>query len=92
MKAILEYEDIHSDRKYVFRILSRDDVRIIKTREKSFKQQIIIWVKDINTLNDIIWDLNTGTTYGVKLVKKKLENTFCERLKEFVSANKRVEK
>lgn len=92
MKAILEYEDIHPDRKYVFRILSRDDVRIIKTREKSFKQQIIIWVKDINTLNDIILNLNTGTTYGVKLVKTKLENTFCERLKEFVSANKRVEK
>lgn len=38
MKAILEYEDIHSDRKYIFRILSRDDVRVIKTREKSYKQ------------------------------------------------------
>lgn len=82
MKAILEYEC--TDRKCVFRTLSREDVRIIKVKEGLQGNKILIWVKDINTLNEILWQLNIYTDLGVRLVKTKLYNTFCEKLKGFV--------
>lgn len=82
MKAILEYEC--TDRKRVFRMLSREDVRIIKSKEGLQGNKILIWVKDINTLNEILWQLNAYTDLGVRLVKTKLCNAFCEKLKGFV--------
>lgn len=65
-------------------MLSREDVRIIKSKEGSQGNKILIWVKDINTLNEILWQLNAYTDLGVRLVKTKLYNTFCEKLKGFV--------
>jgi hypothetical protein len=65
-------------------MLSREDVRIIKSKEGLQGNKILIWVKDINTLNEILWQLNAYTDLGVRLVKTKLYNTFCEKLKGFV--------
>ena len=71
-----------SDDKNVFGILSKNNITILKTKEKQFDiyPEIKIRVKDISELNELVYELNKGSIYGVKLMKIKSENGFFKRL------------
>ena len=60
MKAILQYTDCMGDAKNVFGVLALNNIEIIKTKQKSFSiyPLITIRVKDANTLNKILEQLN----------------------------------
>lgn len=85
MKAILQYTDL--DDKHVFGVLSKNNVEIIKTKQKEFSiyPQITIRIKDIDTLNKILEQLNRESVYGIRLIRTKSEQTFCERIKRFLN-------
>ena len=83
MKVILQYTDCMSDDKNVFGVLARNNVEVIGTKQKRFSiyPLITIRVKDTNTLNKILEQLNEKSIYGVRIVKVKLNKSFIERLK-----------
>ena len=83
MKVILQYTDCMSDDKNVFGVLARNNVEVIKTKQKQFSiyPLITIRIKDIDTLNKILEQLNEKSVYGVKIVKVKSDKSFVERLR-----------
>lgn len=83
MKAILQYTDCMGDAKNVFGVLALNNIEIIKTKQKSFSiyPLITIRVKDANTLNKILEQLNEESVYGVRVIKVKSDKSFIERLK-----------
>lgn len=83
MKAILQYTDCLSDDKNVFGVLARNNIEVIKTKQKKFSiyPLITIRVKDIDTFNKILEQLNEKSVYGVRIVKVKSAKLFIERLK-----------
>lgn len=83
MKVILQYTDCMSDDKNVFGVLARNNVEIIGTKQKQYSiyPLITIRVKDTDTLNKILEQLNEKSVYGVRIVKVKSDKSFVERLK-----------
>ena len=83
MKAILQYTDCMGDAKNVFRVLALNNTEIIKTKQGQFTAYplVTIRVKDIESLNKIIKQLNEESVYGVGVVKVKSDKSFIERLK-----------
>lgn len=83
MKVILQYTDCMSDDKNVFGVLARNNVEVIKTKQKSFSiyPLVTIRVKDTDTLNKVLEQLNEKTVYGVRITKVKSDKSFIERLK-----------
>lgn len=83
MKVILQYTDCMSDDKNVFGVLARNNVEVIKTKQKQFSiyPLITIRIKDTDTLNKILEQLNEKSVYGVKIVKVKSDKSFVERLR-----------
>ena len=83
MKVILQYTDCMSDNKNIFRVLARNNVEVIETKQKKFSIYPLatIRVKDTNTLNKILEQLNEKSVYGVKIAKVKSDKSFIERLK-----------
>ena len=83
MKVILQYTDCMSDDKNVFGVLARNNVEVIKTEQKKFSiyPLITIRVKDTDTLNKILEQLNEKSVYGVRIAKVKSDKSFIERLK-----------
>lgn len=83
MKVILQYTDCMSDDKNIFGVLARNNVEVIKTKQKKFSiyPLITIKVKDTDTLNKILEQLNEKSVYGVRIAKVKSDKSFVERLK-----------
>lgn len=83
MKAILQYIDCMCDGKNVFRVLALNNVEVIKTKQKRYSiyPLVTIRIKDTNTLNKILEQLNEKSVYGVRIVKVKSDKSFIERLK-----------
>lgn len=83
MKVILQYTDCMSDDKNVFGVLARNNVEVIKTEQKKFSiyPLITIRVKDTDTLNKVLGQLNEKSVYGVRIAKVKSDKSFIERLK-----------
>ena len=83
MKVILQYTDCMSDDKNVFGVLARNNVEVIKTEQKKFSiyPLITIRVKDTDTLNKVLEQLNEKSVFGVRIVKVKSDKSFIERLK-----------
>lgn len=83
MKAILQYTDYMSDDKNVFGVLDRNNVEVVETKQGQFSiyPLITIKVKDTNTLNKILEQLNEKSVYGVRIAKVKSDKSFIERLK-----------
>lgn len=79
MIATIRYIDCMSDRKIVYGVLSQLNVNIIRSKEPSLhfqNQRVILWVEDIDEINNILSILNKNTTYGVSLVS--IRRTFGE--------------
>ena len=68
---------------YVFGVLARNNVEVIGTKQKQYSiyPLITIRVKDTDTLNKILEQLNEKSVYGVRIVKVKSDKSFVERLK-----------
>lgn len=82
MKAILQYTDCMCDDKNIFGVLARNNVEVIKTKQgMSIYPLVTIRVKDIDTLNKILKQLNEKSHYGVRVVKVKSNKSFIDRLK-----------
>ena len=83
MKVILQYTDCMSDDKNVFGVLARNNVEVIKTKQEQFSiyPLITIRVKDTDTLNKVVEQLNEKSVFGVRIVKVKSDKSFIERLK-----------
>lgn len=83
MKVILQCTDCMSDDKNVFGVLARNNIEVIKTKQKqsSIYPLITIRVKDTNTLNKILEQLNEKSVFGVRIVKVKSDKSFIDRLK-----------
>lgn len=83
MKVILQYTDCMCDDKNVFGVLARNNVEVIKTKQKQFSIYpfITIRVKDADTLNKLLEQLNEKSVYGVRVAKVKSDRSFIERLK-----------
>lgn len=83
MKVILQYTNCMSDDKNVFGVLARNNVEVIGTKQKQYSiyPLITIRVKDTDTLNKILEQLNEKSVYGVRIVKVKSDKSFVERLK-----------
>lgn len=83
MKVILQYTDCMSDDKNIFGVLARNNVEVIKTKQKqcSIYPLVTIRVKDTNTLNKILEQLNEKSVYGVRIAKVKSDKSFIEKLK-----------
>lgn len=83
MKVILQYTDCMSDDKNVFGVLARNNVEVIKTKQGQFSiyPLVTIRVKDTDTLNKILEQLNEKSVYGVRIVKVKSDKSFIERVK-----------
>lgn len=83
MKVILQYTDCMSDDKNIFGVLAKNNVEVIKTKQKQFSiyPLVTIRVKDTNTLNKILEQLNEKSVYGVRIVKVKSDKSFIEKLK-----------
>ena len=83
MKVILQYADCMSDDKNVFGVLARNNVEVIKTKQEQFSiyPLITIRVKDTDTLNKVLEQLNEKSVFGVRIVKVKSDKSFIERLK-----------
>ena len=83
MKVILQCTDFMSDDKNVFRVLARNNVEVIGTKQKqsSIYPLITIRVKDTNILNKILEQLNEKSVYGVRIVKVKSDKSFIEKLR-----------
>lgn len=73
MKVILQYTDCMPDDKNVFGVLARNNVEVIGTKQKQYSiyPLITIRVKDTNTFNKILEQLNEKSVYGVRIVKVK---------------------
>ena len=72
-----------SDDKNVFGVLARNNVEVIKTKQEQFSiyPLITIRVKDTDTLNKVVEQLNEKSVFGVRIVKVKSDKSFIERLK-----------
>lgn len=83
MKVILQYTDCMCDGKNVFGVLARNNVEVIKTKQKQFSiyPLITIRVKDADTLNKLLEQLNEKSAYGVRVVKVKSDKSFIEKVK-----------
>ncbi len=83
MKVILQYTDCMSDDKNIFGVLARNNVEVIETKQEQFSVYplVTIRVKDTDTLNKILEQLNEKSVYGVRIVKVKSDKSFVERLK-----------
>lgn len=83
MKVILQYTNCMSDDMNIFEVLARNNVEVIKTKQKlySIYPLVTIGVKNTNTLNKILEQLNEKSVYGVRIVKVKSDKSFIERLK-----------
>nr|DAL62171.1 MAG TPA_asm: hypothetical protein [Caudoviricetes sp.] len=82
MKAILQYTDCMRDDKNVFGVLALNNVEVIKTKQgMSIYPLVTIRVKDTDTLNKILKQLNEKSHYGVRITKVKSDKSFIERLK-----------
>ena len=83
MKVILQYTACMSDDKNVFGVLARNNVEVIKTKQEQFSiyPLITIRVKDTDTLNKVLEQLNEKSVFGVRIVKVKSDKSFIERLK-----------
>ena len=83
MKVILQYTDCMSDDKNVFGVFARNNVEVIKTKQGRYSiyPLVTIRVKDTDTLNKILEQLNEKSVYGVRIVKVKSDKSFIERLK-----------
>lgn len=86
MKVILQYTDCMSDDKNIFGVLARNNVEVIKTKQKKFSiyPLITIRVKDTDALNKILEQLNEESVYGVRVAKVKSNKSFIERLKMLI--------
>lgn len=83
MKVILQYTDCMCDDKNVFGVLAINNIEIIKTKQGRYSiyPLVTIRVKDTDTLNKILEQLNEKSVYGVRIVKVKSDKSFIERLK-----------
>ena len=75
MIAVLKYTDCLSDGKNVFKIIANRNIKVLKTKQKSYNiyPQITIRINDQNELSQLLSDLNRNCTYEVRLVKIKTE-------------------
>ena len=80
MKVILQYTDCMSDDKNVFGVLARNNVEVIKTKQEQFSiyPLITIRVKDTDTLNKVLEQLNEKSVFGVRIVKVKSDKSSVE--------------
>lgn len=83
MKVILQYTDCMCDDKNVFGVLAINNIEIIKTKQGQYSiyPLVTIRVKDTDTLNKILEQLNEKSVYGVRIAKVKSDKSFIERLK-----------
>ena len=72
-----------SNDKNVFGVLARNNVEVIKTKQKQFSIHLLITirVKDTDTLNKILEQLNEKSVYGVRVVKVKSDKSFIKKVK-----------
>ena len=72
IKAKIRYTDCYGDTMKVNRILALHKVDVIKTSEEILGIGIVadILVKNDEKLNELMIDLNTKTSYGVRVKKR----------------------
>jgi hypothetical protein len=77
-KAVIQYTDCLGDKRTVNYYLTRNNVKIVKTRKgMSIYPKITIIVGSIKELNEIVSILNNESQYGVSVVKtRKMFNLF----------------
>lgn len=81
MIATIRYTNCLSDRKIVYGVLSQLNANIIRSKEPSLSfqnQRVILWVENMDEINNILSILNKNTDYGVSLVS--IKRTFGEVL------------
>ena len=83
MKAILQYTNCMCDDRNVFGVLALNNIEVIKTKQRKFSiyPLVTIRVKDTDTLNKILEQLNEKSVYGVRIVKVKSDKSIIEKLK-----------
>ena len=70
MKVTLRYTDLIGDGKNVFLILSRKNIKILKTRHGSgVNHTITICIDNYTELNELLGELNRSCGYEVSVVK-----------------------
>lgn len=64
-------------------LLALNNIEIIKTKQGRYSiyPLVTIRVKDTDTLNKILEQLNEKSVYGVRIAKVKSDKSFIERLK-----------
>lgn len=82
LKAIIQYNNALNDGKIVFRKLTSYNLRILKSKRISamYEYRITFLIDNYAELNDLVYDLNCNTRYGVLLVKIKQLNNIWERI------------
>lgn len=85
MIATIRYTDCLQDGKNVFRILSRRNVEILKTKHGwcSIYPKIKIRVKNNDELNQLLLDFSNSCEYEVSVVNVKSYDSFIERIKRY---------
>ena len=83
MKAILQYTNCMCDYRNVFGVLALNNIEVIKTKQRKFSiyPLVTIRVKDTDTLNKILEQLNEKSVYGVRIVKVKSDKSIIGKLK-----------
>lgn len=82
LRAKLRYTDCLEDGKNVFRILSRNDVEILKTRRGlSIYPIITVLIDSSSELNDLLRELNNNCAYEVSLVRT-MRSSKCDSCKQ----------
>ena len=83
MRAILRYTECLQDGKNIFRVLARQNVDILRTKQKYFSiyPEITVLVSSRQELNKILDELNQHCTYEVQLVETQasVKCDFCKR-------------
>lgn len=93
MRAILRYTECLQDGKNVFRVLARQNVKILQTKQRAYSiyPEITVLVSSRQELNEILYELNQNCVYEVQLVKTQasVKCDFC-KMRDCCSKIKKV--
>ena len=84
MKAVLQYTNGLQDGKNVFRILANNNIEVLKTKySTSLNPKIIIRIEGYGKLMNLVYELNKGSIYGVRVVRTIPRVSILGLIKEF---------
>ena len=84
MKAVLEYTNCLQDGKNIFKILANNNIEVLKTRLcTSLYPKIIIRIENYSELMNLVYELNNGSIYGVRVVRTVPCVSILDLIKDF---------